>query len=396
MPPRLRGLILQCLSLVCCGLWPWVALAIESTSPWAFVTTNEVDLPIVIVLPQPLVPPVLRSAPGPLGVSTSTASPPTSAVLAAPSIFPAWPTRTLSGPLVSLKEWAQYTSSTPPRRIADSPQPVYEIRHRQGTVIVRVGTARVTVFGTDVTLSRPTQFVGGEPCLNRVDCEKTLFPLFWPSSTMLANTNRVVFLDPGHGGRDVGTQSLDARRYEKNLTLDWALRVKPLLESHGLRVILTRTNDVEVPLAQRVLMAEEAKASIFVSLHWNSASPHANRRGLEAYALTPPGLPSTVVRDGEDNPKLMFPNNVFDTSNTLLAWLVQRAATRNAGASDGGIQHARFMGVLRGQNRPAVLIEGGYLSHPEESRRIADASYRQKLAQGVAQAIQQFFELPDS
>ena len=103
-----------------------------------------------------------------------------------------------------------------------------------------------------------------------------------------------------------------------------------------------------------------------------------------------------MVRDGEDNPKLTFPNNAFDTSNTLLAWLVQRATTRHAGASDRGTQHARFMGVLRGQNRPAVLIEGGYLSHPEESRKIADASYRQKLAQGVAQAIQQFFELPDS
>lgn len=345
---------------------------------------------MVIVAPQPLAPPMLRpfSWPPPAKASLPV-------VLPAPSPLSPWPNRPLSGPMVPLKEWAQFTGSGGPRRIADSPQPTYEIRHARGATVIRVGSGRATVFGTDVTLSHPPQFIGGEPCLNRVDCEKTLFPLFWPGSTMLANTNRIVVLDPGHGGRDVGTQSMEGNRYEKSLTLDWALRVKPLLESRGLTVVLTRTNDADVPLAQRVFMAEEAKASVFVSLHMNSAAPHANRRGLEAYALTPPGLASTVVRDGEDNPRLVFPNNAFDTSNTLLAWLVQRAATRGAGAIDRGTQHARFMGVLRGQNRPAVLVEGGYLSHPDESRRIADPSYRQKLAQGVAQAIQQFFDLSD-
>jgi len=54
---------------------------------------------------------------------------------------------------------------------------------------------------------------------------------------------------------------------------------------------------------------------------------------------------------------------------------------------DRGLRRARFLGVLRGHHRPAVLIEGGYLSNPQEARLIADSSYRQKLAQGVANAL---------
>jgi N-acetylmuramoyl-L-alanine amidase len=57
------------------------------------------------------------------------------------------------------------------------------------------------------------------------------------------------------------------------------------------------------------------------------------------------------------------------------------------GNRDRGIRRARFPGVLRGQNRPAVLIEGGFLSNPEESRRVADPDYREKLAEAVARAL---------
>jgi N-acetylmuramoyl-L-alanine amidase len=61
---------------------------------------------------------------------------------------------------------------------------------------------------------------------------------------------------------------------------------------------------------------------------------------------------------------------------------------RHAGAADRGVRRARFMGVLRGQNRPAVLIEAGYLSNPAEARKIAAAEYRQRLAEAVAQGLE--------
>lgn len=367
---------------------PVPAAAAPSVPAPIVVQTNDVELPLRVAQPQPIVSPLLRlpsADPPPYVPSLPVVLPPVTA----------WPTQAIKGTLVPLREWADYAGSPPPRRIAEKPQVTYELKTRRGNILVRMGSSRATVFGTDVMLGQLPQFLAGEPCLHRLDFEKTLFPLVWPASTPLANTNRLVVIDAGHGGKDSGTQAFDVRRHEKAFTLDWALRVKPLLEARGIPVLLTRTNDQEISLPQRVLFAEEAKAAVFVSLHFNSATPLVARRGLEVYALTPPGMVSSVVREGEDNPRLAFPNNQFDASNTLLAWLIQRSVIQVAGAPDRSLQRARFMGVLRGQNRPAVLVEGGYLSNPEESRRITDSAYRQKLAEGVAKGIEQFFDLPE-
>ena len=102
-------------------------------------------------------------------------------------------------------------------------------------------------------------------------------------------------------------------------------------------------------------------------------------RGLETYCLTPVGMPSTLKRGYEDDASLVFANNAFDEQNFQLALKVHRALLTGTGIADRG--------VLRGQNRPAILIEGGYLSNAREARRIADAAFRQKLAQAVANAL---------
>jgi N-acetylmuramoyl-L-alanine amidase len=84
----------------------------------------------------------------------------------------------------------------------------------------------------------------------------------------------VVVIDPGHGGSNTGTRSAASERSEKYFTLDWALRVAPLLEAKGWRVWLTRTNDVDVGLTNRVAFADDHHADLFVSLHFNSAGVH--------------------------------------------------------------------------------------------------------------------------
>jgi N-acetylmuramoyl-L-alanine amidase len=98
-------------------------------------------------------------------------------------------------------------------------------------------------------------------------------------------------------------------------------------------------------------------------------------------------MESTLTRGYPDNPRDVFPNNAFDTENLRLAVRVHRELLAVNGNRDRGIRRARFPGVLRGQNRPAVLIEGGFLSNPEESRRVADPDYREKLAEAVARAL---------
>jgi N-acetylmuramoyl-L-alanine amidase len=69
------------------------------------------------------------------------------------------------------------------------------------------------------------------------------------------------------------------------------------------------------------------------------------------------------------------------------ASLVHRALLQVNGRHDRGLRRARYLGVLRGQNRPAILVEGGYLSNPHEARLIADPAYRQRLAEAVAKAL---------
>ena len=369
----------------------WVARSTAATSPPPPLLTNEVSPPLQVATPQALLAPTVgvsnapsREAQAPIDVLVPTLSAQPDTL---PSIFPPWPTHQLPRSMVSLMDWANYYGVAKPRKLGTAPQSTYEIRVGDGKALIRMGSSRATVRGVDVILCHLPQFVGGEPALHWLDLLKTLHPLLWVQPPMITETNRRVVIDPGHGGRDVGTGSPDNPNFEKRMTLDWALRLRSLLEKQGYEVLLTRTNDVEISLAQRVFIAEEAQAGLFISLHFNSAYPVNGRRGLETYALTPPGLASTVVRDGEDNMRLLFPNNGHDAANLLLAWRIQRGVVATAGAVDRGVQRARFMGVLRGQKRPAVLVEGGYLSNPEEARKIGDPAYRQKLAEGVASGL---------
>jgi N-acetylmuramoyl-L-alanine amidase len=98
-------------------------------------------------------------------------------------------------------------------------------------------------------------------------------------------------------------------------------------------------------------------------------------------------MPSTLTRGYEDNWLENLPNNAFDAQNLQLAVKLHSALLRATGIEDRGVRRARFIGVLRGQKRPAILIEAGYLSNPREARLIEDPAYRQKLAETVATAL---------
>ena len=206
-------------------------------------------------------------------------------------------------------------------------------------------------------------------------------------STIPERKNRVVVIDAGHGGRNTGARSVADGIYEKHYTLDWAERLGNLLAAEGWQVRLTRTNDADVGLSDRVAIADEHHADLFISLHFNSAAPSEEQHGLETYCLTPTGMPSTLTRGYEDDPSLVFPNNAFDAQNLEYAFHLH-CALLPVVKMDRGVRRARFLTVLRGEHCPAVLIEGGYLSNPEEARRIADPAYRQQLAAALAQALQ--------
>jgi N-acetylmuramoyl-L-alanine amidase len=98
-------------------------------------------------------------------------------------------------------------------------------------------------------------------------------------------------------------------------------------------------------------------------------------------------MPSTHTRGYPDILTDRYPNNEFDARNFQLAMRVHKAALRASGEEDRGVRRARFLGVLRGEKRPAILIEGGYLSNPHEAERIENPDFRQALAEGIATAL---------
>ena len=286
----------------------------------------------------------------------------------------------------SLENWAAEHKTGKVHRLSDSPMTTYAIGSSNGVMVLGIGSLEATWNGVEINLGFAPQLIDGEVFMHGLDLQKNLEPLLC-EPPMTFGTNRVIVIDPGHGGANTGTHSVLDGRFEKEFTLDWAKRLKPLLETNGWTVFLTRTNDTAVSLADRVAFAEAHHADLFVSLHFNSGAPDTKQAGIETYCITPTGMPSTLTRGFADPWNENLPNNAFDAQNLQFAVRMHGALLRATGEEDRGVRRARFIGVLRGQKRPAILIEAGYLSNPREARLIESADYRQKLAEAFASAL---------
>ena len=221
----------------------------------------------------------------------------------------------------------------------------------------------------------------------------------------------VVVLDPGHGGaypRD-GARGRGGL-VEKAVALSVAQKLKSALEQAGATVVLTREDDVDVPLAQRAQTANESGADLFVSIHCNSmASPQARRvtRGVETYFLSPDPTDSEakllaeLENGGPDAAPL--PRTADPVSGILadlalgqarndsaaLAQAIQRHMVRDAGVPSRGVRQAPFV-VLSGTKMPSALVEIGFISHPAEGRLLGKDDYQQAVARALANAMLEF------
>ena len=286
----------------------------------------------------------------------------------------------------ALNRWTDEHKLAAPRLLTRGPLTTYQISSDHGVMIVALGSHEASWNGFEIHLGFEPQMIDGQVFLHGLDLQKTLEPLLC-APPLTFGTNRVIVIDPGHGGFKPGALSVLDNRPEKQFTLDWAQRLKPLLEASGWTVFLTRTNDADIALSNRVNVAEAHRADLFISLHFNSSAPEHKQSGLEIYCLTPTGMPSTLTRNYSDLWLQHFPNNNFDQANLQVAVRLQAALLRGTGEEDRGVRRARFMDVLHGHSHPAILIEGGYLSNPREARRIEDPAFRQKLAEAVAAAL---------
>jgi N-acetylmuramoyl-L-alanine amidase len=301
--------------------------------------------------------------------------------------YPSPPTSVPTATWESLADWAAEHNISPPQRLSDMPVAAYSIASKFGTMVVEIGSREATWNGVQISLGFAPQLIDGEISLYAVDLQKNLEPLLC-EPPLSFTPGEVIVIDPGHGGSNVGTHSVLDGRFEKEFTLDWAIRLKPLLEAEGWKVYLTRESDVFVTNSDRVVFANQRQADVFISLHFNSAAPDTSQAGLETYCLPPVGTPSTISRGNFTDPWTQsFPNNSFDAQNLRLAVRVHATLLHAMGMPDRGVRRARFLTVLQGQLRPAILIEAGYLSNPHEASLIETAAYRQKLAEALATAL---------
>ena len=281
--------------------------------------------------------------------------------------------------------WLRQHAWSIPRPVMHGSELHYETEGASGRFSVVIGQKRAEWNGWQLLLGFEPRVVAGRVWLHPLDVQDHVEPLL--GGTLWQPSNHTIVLDPGHGGRSPGSRSIAGNQFEKDFTLDWALRLRRLLEARGWTVWLTRTNDLEMSLTERVDFAEATGAAVFVSLHFNSSFPNLQAAGLETYSLTPQGMASHVVREYPDEVGRAFPNNAHDADNLRIAARIHQAIVEATGETDRGIRHARFMDVLRWQNRPAILIEGGYLSNPAEARQIQSPAFRQRLADGVAAGL---------
>ena len=258
---------------------------------------------------------------------------------------------------------------------------------------VQLDSREVLINGVRNWLCFPIAEKDGQYLLSRVDLAKTLEPQLRPQMITNLGQFKTVILDPGHGGHDKGATS--SYGCEKDFALDVARNIKPLLEAKGLNVKMTRDSDIFVPLELRARIANAAKDSIFVSLHFNATDANPSAQGFEIFSLTPRGAPSTA----DDALALRFMNmqagSPVDAPSLALSMSVHHSVVGHFSEVDRGIKRARFA-VLRLTKIPAILVEGGFLTERGESRLIAQSTWRAKLAQSIATGIINYKGLVDN
>jgi N-acetylmuramoyl-L-alanine amidase len=348
----------------------------SANEPLNWAETNAVQKPFT---PRP---------PGPVAAVVELSRSPASAQKWLPpaALKPA-PSATVTT-WISMDSWAAQRGIGRPHLLSDLPVTTYAIGSSNGVMLLEIGSRDATWDGVQINLGFEPQIIDDQIFVHGLDLQKNLEPLLCEPPLVPSQNNRVIVIDPGHGGMNSGTHSVLDGRLEKEFTLDWARRLVPLLEQEGWRVFLTRTNDTDVSLIDRVMFAEAHHADLFISLHFNSLAPDKRPTGIETYCLTPTGMPSTLTRNYPDIWSENFPNNACDTQNLKLAVRLHTALLHATGLEDRGVNRARFIGVLHRQHCPAVLIEAGFLSNPSDAKLIETPSFRQKLAEAVATALE--------
>jgi N-acetylmuramoyl-L-alanine amidase len=234
----------------------------------------------------------------------------------------------------------------------------------------------------------------------------------------LRSSTRTIVIDPGHGGTETGAIGPGGVE-EKDLTLALARDLEARLSRRlQVRVVLTRTDDSKLPLDSRTAIANQNKADLFISLHLNS-SLGAGAHGAETYFLSsqatdtraesaaatenlggPGSTPPAAADSGQETQDLQMILWDLAQSHHLaesqrFATLVQGELNQALELKDRGVKQAPFR-VLMGAAMPAVLVELGFISNPEEETKLQSPAYRAELVEALVRAISRYLETPQA
>lgn len=174
----------------------------------------------------------------------------------------------------------------------------------------------------------------------------------------------IIVVDAGHGGKDSGARGTTGVM-EKELALDIAQRLAEKLQATGATVVMTRTEDAYPTLKERVAVAEENKAHIFISVHLNAAPTPGKLSGTETYYYTGQSL--------------------------LLAQCIHRSMVSALGRKDNGLRQRRFY-VIRHTTMPSILSETAYINNPAEEQLLITPEFRQKAADALFNGLRNYVQ----
>lgn len=229
-----------------------------------------------------------------------------------------------------------------------------------------------------------------------------------PSVEKAVDKDKIIVLDPGHGGDDPGAISNGYR--EKDIVFSVASELNKILKSRGYRVYMTRDSDVFVKLSQRTKFANDKNAHIFVSIHANAVDGKnkSDINGIESFFLSPSRSERAKRVAAKENSADISEMNIYGKDSYLnllnhhnilasnkLAIDLQRGMLgavnqKYKGVNDNGVKEGPFW-VLVGAQMPSVLVEVGFLTNQTEANRLSDAGYRKALSYGLADGIERYF-----
>lgn len=272
------------------------------------------------------------------------------------------------------------------------------VKGKQGYELVIMISQGATAVSRDSAIARGSEMVVAEQSSVQV-------------AKQVPKKNVIVVIDPGHGGKDPGAIGQNKTR-EKDVVLAIGKKLRDRINKEpGMRAVMTRDSDRFIPLRERVLIAKRQKADMFISIHADAAL-NRSAWGASVYVLSTKGASSEAARllaEKENRSDIIAGVKMSDKDNAIASMLldISQDATIEASYELGAqiltqlqrdtklhkqnVERANFA-VLKAPDIPSVLVETGFISNPDDEKKLKNASHQNRLADDMMKGVRAYFK----